>query len=48
MEKKAERIEDLPVETEQAAEVKGGGVIMEDSAPDSSDARIQKKWLPAN
>jgi hypothetical protein len=45
MEKKAERIEDLPVEAERADEVKGGTVS---DSPDSSDARIQKKWLPAN
>ena len=32
MEKKAERIEDLPVVTEQAAEVKGGGVIVDDKS----------------
>ena len=30
MDQKHEQLEDLPVVTEQAAEVKGGGVIMED------------------
>ena len=45
MEKKAERIEDLPVEAERMDEVKGGSVP---DGAESTDARIQKKWLPAN
>ena len=32
MDKRAERIEDLPVVTEQATDVKGGGVIVEDKS----------------
>jgi hypothetical protein len=43
--KRKKELKDLPVEAEQAADVKGGGT---ETAPDSSDAKIQKKWLPAN
>ena len=39
------QIDDLPVEAEPADEVKGG---VGPAGPDSPDARIQKKWLPAN
>ena len=40
MEKEAQRIEDLPVVTEQAAEVKGGGVIVEDKVLSSSSQYV--------
>ena len=40
----ARTLEDLPVKAEQAACVKGGDGV----TADPSDAKIQKKWLPAN
>ena len=40
MEKEAQRIEDLPVVTEQAAEVKGGGVIVEDKVLSSASQYV--------
>ena len=40
METEAQRIEDLPVVTEQAAEVKGGGVIVEDKVLSSSSQYV--------
>ena len=40
MDKQTERIEDLPVVTEQAAEVKGGGVIMEDKVAQLSSQYV--------
>jgi hypothetical protein len=42
------KLADLParkVEPAKAAQVKGGAASDE---PESPDARIQKKWLPAN
>jgi hypothetical protein len=40
MDKKNERLEDLPVETGRANEVKGGGVIVEDKLPSLSSQYV--------
>jgi hypothetical protein len=40
MSDKTQRIEDLTVETKQAGEVKGGGVIVEDKLPSLSSQYV--------